>query len=401
MSGILILAVGLLVASATFSGAEAALFTLASQRDERRPSVADRLLADQPGALSVILLLNLIVNLAFFATAQVWARGMDTTAEAFASLGSVFLIVVVGEILPKLLAHRFPRAIGRALLPPVWLGHLALAPALRPLGRGFEANTGARPLDSAQTRSLLQEEARLADDESLLVRQVLELGQLRAGALRSPLHEVERVPASTPTDAAIAQLAEGGHAWAAVCGERGEVLGILDRLRVNAGATVEESMQPVSVLPEVAPVANGVRLLRDSGAPFVLLVDEYGDAAGIIRRGRWADALLDRLPASHRPGATILQQRPDGGWLADAALPLHVFEDRFGFQPESDVRVDTLGGLVAELLERVPTVGDTIDFDYQDQRCVVTVLRADETRPLELELHFEAILAESEEEDPR
>ena len=399
MSGSLLAAVLLLVASATFSGAEAALFTLAGQRRAHRPRAARRLLADRSGALAVILLLNLGVNLSFFAAAQVWADAMDATAQALAGLGAVATIVVFGEILPKLLAYRFPDAMSRLLLPPVWLGHLLLAPALRPLGRAVVADPGAPPLDSDETHAVLRREEALEGEEQLLVSQLLELGRLRAGALRSPLAEVSRVAVSMPLAEALAELVAAHDSAGAVVDAGGAVVGILDRTRGPVGRTAGEAMRPVPVLPEVAPVANGVRLLRKTGAPFVLLVDEYGESAGIIRRGRWADALLDRLPTRRGEERPALQPLADGSWLLDAALPLHAFEDRFGFQPDSDVRVDTVGGLVAERLGRLPEPGDVVVIVDEGTRCTLTVLRVHETRPLQLALRIESLADDESEEE--
>jgi len=399
MSPLLLVAAGLLVGSATFSGAEAALFTLAGQRGGKRPQVARRLLDDRSGALAVILLCNLGVNLSFFAAAQTWAAGLDATAQAAAGLGAVGAIVVFGEILPKLLAYRFPAGVGRVLLPPVWLGHLLLAPALRPLGRAVQPGADAMPLDSDQTRAVLRREAALEGDEQVLIGQLLELGRLRAGALRAPLADLVRVRASAPLAEAVDALLVAGAVAGAVVDDAGDVVGILDRSRGLEGDTAAAAMRVVPIVPEVAPVANGVRLLRDSGAPFVLLVDEYGEAAGIIRRGRWADALLDRLPARHGNAAPPLELLVDGTWLVDAALPLHVLEERLGVEAESDVRVDTIGGLVAERLGRLPEPGDIVVLPQDGARCTLTVLRAHETRPLQLALRLDAERDDDREEE--
>ncbi|MDP6963965.1 MAG: CNNM domain-containing protein, partial [Planctomycetota bacterium] len=57
----------LLVASACFSGAEAALFTLASHQGRRRSVLVAKMIDNKVEVLSVILLANQVVNLSFFA----------------------------------------------------------------------------------------------------------------------------------------------------------------------------------------------------------------------------------------------------------------------------------------------------------------------------------------------
>ena len=146
-------------------------------------------------------------------------------------------------------------------------------------------------------------------------------------------------------------------------------------------------------------MASGVRLLRESGAPFVLLVDEYGEAAGIIRRGRWADTLLDRLPARRDDGVPPLEPLADAAWRVDASLPLHVLEERLGVHAEADVRVDTVGGLVAERLGRLPEPGDVVVLPQPGARCTLVVLRARDTRPLQLALRMDAVAADEREDE--
>lgn len=72
--------------------------------------------------------------------------------------------------------------------------------------------------------------------------------------------------------------------------------------------------------------------------------------------------------------------------MADAALPLHDFEDRFGSPGATDVRVESLGGLVADRLGRVARVGDRLAFDGPGFVGEIRVAHADETGPETLEI---------------
>ncbi|HEX9792917.1 MAG TPA: CNNM domain-containing protein [Planctomycetota bacterium] len=385
----------LIAASAVFSGAEAALFTLGSRPREIIPALARKLLADPIGALTAILLGNLVVNLAYFALAASWARslaaagGASSRIEIGVGIAAVGVIVVFGEIMPKVVAHRRPRRSARWLLPPVWLLHAALGPLASRIGRLAVARPAAPPeLDSRTADELLANEAAglLADDERDLLRHLLEFGTLRAGALRRPLGETVRVLGTAPLGEARRQMAAAGVAWAAVVDADGEVRGCLDLTRLPDGATAGEAMRAVPVLPELAPVAQGIPLLRRTGAPFVLLVDEYGNSAGILERGRWADTLLNRLPEQSAGRLPAVLPLGGGRFQLDAALPLHDFRDRFGDPGAADVRVDTVGGLVQERLGRVPKVGDRVHVGGFYDGFDLVVTRVDGARVHELEL---------------
>ncbi len=382
----------LLLGSACFSGSEAALFTLASASGKDRnetPRVARRLLADQVGALTTILLLNLVVNLGFFAVTHAWSRQLVDSNTWMVDVVAIVAIVLFGEVLPKVVAHRFPRTSASVLLWPVNLAHVLLGRFLRPLGRNWGRGRRRQiPLDSGQTADLLldSEGQVLEDTEFDLITHVLELGELRAGALRRSLADIPRLDVELELQEAIRELQAQGEPWAAVVNSAGDVLGLLDRTRPLSGATVGEAQRSVPVLPEVAPVANGVQLLRASGGPFVLLVDEYGQSVGIIERGRWADTLLDRLPGVATGQDSPIRPGERGRWEVDAALPLHDFIDRFGDPGEFDVRLDTIGGLVAEKLGRMAEVGDLVVVGEGQLKFELKVSSCSETRPLVLDV---------------
>lgn len=384
----------LLFTSAWFAGAEASLFTLASvsSKSDAVPAVARRLMRDQVGVLTTILCANLGVNLAYFAASHRFASDYAATTATLLQFLAVLIIVMFGEILPKVLGNRHPRVVGGILLVPVGVLYLLIGPLLRPFGRRWGPRAARpEPLDTAQAADLLEEEeAPILDrHEQELVTHLLELGELRAGALRLSLSEVPQVAAMRPLRAELRRLEDAGIPWAAVVQADGEIVGILDRARLPQGILVRDAMGAVPVLPEVAPVANGVQLLRSSGTPFVLLVDEYGQSAGIIQRGRWADTLLDRLPASDQAGRPPIRPGRTGHWEVEATLPLHDFEDRFGDPGLVDVRVDTIGGLVAEKLGRMAEVGDTVTSESEGKRFTLTVLTCSETRPLLLDVLVE------------
>lgn len=379
----------LLACSAILSGAEASLFSLGARGGAVAvlPGSARALLHERASVLATILLANLMANLAFFAAVHSWSEGMGEGRAAAANLGALLLLIVFGEIMPKVLGNRLPLTVGRLFLPPVRGLHLLLGPPLRPIAASMVPRSpGAEPLAPEDAEALLRgEEAMdLAPEERALVRHVLELGKLRAGALRVPLARIVQVPADEPLGLARRRMERANTVYALVLDARGEVIGALDLTLNRAGARAADALVRVPILPEVAPATNGIGLLRDSGAPFLLLVDEYGQASGVVPRGRWADTLLDRLP--RLGGSSVLRELGPGRFQADATLALHDFEDRFGAPGEIDVRIETLGGLLSDRLGRVAREGDHLVFDGPGFRGEIWVTRADETGPELLEI---------------
>ncbi|MFT7517012.1 MAG: putative hemolysin [Myxococcota bacterium] len=381
----------LLLASACFSGAEAALFTLASRPPRQHSHLVSRMLEKRAQALTVILLTNLVVNLSFFASTYALAKPYSLSQSAMINAAAVLLIVLFGEIAPKLIAHRHPLTFSKVSLPIVQLCYWILAPLLRFLPQVKLTEPKApQPIQSSVAVDLLGDTERvLGHDEETFLSRFLELGELRAGALRRPLQNYLQVAPHLPLSLALRRMASKKVPWAVVVDERDQVIGILDRTRRLRGSTVGDAMHSVPILPEVAPVASGLELLKNNGGPMLLLVDEYGDSAGVIERGRWADTLLNRLPQSHASETMLIEQLSDSHYRLNAALALHEFADKFGEAQDIDVRVDTLAGFVQEKLGRIAIAGDAIEMQTTLYHLKLTVLEASATRVLTIELEVQ------------
>ncbi|MBM3314257.1 DUF21 domain-containing protein, partial [candidate division WOR-3 bacterium] len=133
---------GLLVLSAIFSGSEAALFSLsAAGRDalrQRRPGLArrvDRLLADPNRLLGTLLLSNLLINTTASAVFTLLALESCRRSGLNPALGlgaggllMTGVLIVFGDVTPKLLGSRVPAGFTRASLPLLGPAHLLLRP---------------------------------------------------------------------------------------------------------------------------------------------------------------------------------------------------------------------------------------------------------------------------------
>ncbi len=131
----------LLAASASFSRSETTLFSLThAQRMQirARGGVSARAVASllhDPRALIITILVgNMTVNTMAFVIASVHTlRAQGALLQAAISLSGLLAVILVGEVLPKLLASTARVRFARALAPPLLTLHRALAPLRRPL----------------------------------------------------------------------------------------------------------------------------------------------------------------------------------------------------------------------------------------------------------------------------
>ena len=371
----------LLFASACFASSEAALFTLASTSRSQKTESVRKLIDNREEVLVVILLINLSLNLSYFAATYSLTNGKSAGEQALINSVAILSIVLLGEIAPKVFAHRHPQLVTRVMSPLIYFFFFILSPWARWQVKNKKNISNDPAIQSADAVDILEEEKNVLDEaeESFMTR-FLELGELRAGALRRPLDNLMSLEEGLPLGLAVRRMSVQKRAWAAVINSRYEVVGVLDRTRKMQGKIVKEAMFDVPILPEVAPVAAGLKLLKDNGGPFVLLVDEYGDSVGVIERGRWADTLLNRIPSRLNFSEELNDGSPLGSYLIKGSLALHEFADQFGEMPETDVRVDTVGGFVQEKLGRIPKVSEKLNIRSSEYSLKITVVEASDTK---------------------
>lgn len=103
--------------------------------------------------------------------------------------------------------------------------------------------------------------------------------------------------------------------------------------------------------------------MRESGETMAIVVDEYGDAVGIITM----EDLLEEIVGEIRDEfdedeKNEIIKNKDGSYKIDASLSLEDINDRIGTKLESE-EYDSLGGLLLEELGRLPEIGEEITKD--------------------------------------
>lgn len=130
------------------------------------------------------------------------------------------------------------------------------------------------------------------------------------------------------------------------------------------------------VIPDSVALPQLLRTFQDSHRHLAVVVDEYGTVEGIATLEDVLEEVVGEIRDESDAPVEEFFEEADGTLLVRANVDLRRLCSRLGvsWEPESDV--STIGGLVTESLERIPTVGDSIDWNGFR----VEVLRADRRR---------------------
>jgi CBS domain containing-hemolysin-like protein len=123
---------------------------------------------------------------------------------------------------------------------------------------------------------------------------------------------------------------------------------------------LEELMRPIPHVPETKPGADVLREMQRDGSHMVVVVDEYGNTAGLATMEDLVEEILGEIRDEHEPERDV-RQEADHVFIAPGSLDLDRLKDLFNFRPNGDTESTTVGGLVAEWLGHVPQVGETAE----------------------------------------
>lgn len=138
---------------------------------------------------------------------------------------------------------------------------------------------------------------------------------------------------------------------------------------------VRELMRPVRFVPETKPVDDLMREMQQEGGHIVIVVDEYGNTAGLASMEDLVEVILGEIRDEHEPGSDVTEDG-NGGYIVSGNFDIARVADVLPFKLDEEIESTTIGGLVTEWLGRVPTPGESIERDGLR----VDVIASDEMR---------------------
>lgn len=127
--------------------------------------------------------------------------------------------------------------------------------------------------------------------------------------------------------------------------------------------TVDELQRDVRYVPESKSVGEFLSELQRESTHVAVVVDEYGGTAGLVTMEDLIEELVGDIIDEYDREAAEIEELDDGRLRLSARLAVDDFADRFGLDLDDEEEVDTVGGLLAKLLGRVPIAGSEVEID--------------------------------------
>lgn len=380
-------AIALIALGGLFAAIDAAISTVSIARVEElvrdeRPGALRlaRIMAERPRYINLVVLLRIACEAAatVLLVAFLWDDlGLTWGLVAAAAIMTVASFVAMGV---------GPRTIGRqnaytialtsavplqaisVLLTPISRLLIVLGNALTP-GRGFRNGPFASEIELREVVDLAQQRGVVADDERRMIQSVFELGDTAAREVMVPRTEMVWIENDKSASQATSLAVRSGYSRIPVIGENvDDVVGVVylkdlvQRTYYSSdsgrGTKVTDIMRPAVFVPDSKPLDELLREMQRDRNHMALLVDEYGAIAGLVTIEDVLEEIVGEIADEYdtREVAPI-EELGDNKFRVSARLPIEDVGELYDIEFADDLDVDTVGGLLALELGRVPLPG--------------------------------------------
>ena len=299
------------------------------------------------------------------------------------------LFFVVAEVVPKTYAiQHTDRAALRTsgflyavtYFPPLrWLtrGLIGLANVIMP-GKGLKEGPFVTEEDLRTMADVAADEESIEMEERELIHSIFEFGDTVVREVMLPRPDMVAIEADAPVEEGIRTAIDAGFSRIpAYEGSTDNIVGLvyLKDLVARArhgerGDAVRASLRPAVFVPEVKRVAELLREMQTQKFHMAIVVDEHGDTAGLVTMEDVLEEIVGEITDEYDVESPEIEGLPGGGFRVPGRTPIGDVSEAAGVKFPDD-EWDTVGGLVFNLLGRVPDGGESVrseGFDFTVER---------------------------------
>lgn len=303
-------------------------------------------------------------------------------AFALVVFTAALVLFIFGRLVPEALAVRHTEPIALALVRPMQVFSLLLAPLVRfavacsnalSIPFGGQKRESTTLVTEAELKTMVdagEEEGLIEIEEKEMILSVLDFGDTVAREVMVPRIDVVAIDANTPFHEALSEFVRAGHSRIPVhSGTIDDIVGVLyakDMLRALAegrSPAIDTMLRPVTFTPEAKPVNDLLQELQKSRVHMCIVVDEFGGTAGMVTIEDILEEIVGEIQDEFDAEEPKFVALPDGsGYECDAGMHIDDVNALLNAQLSNESS-DTLGGYIYDQLGKIPTPGDRVHAD--------------------------------------
>lgn len=391
----LILLVVLIILSGLFSASETALTAFKStdleEIENTNPKTAKLLkkwLTKPNEILTAILLGNNIVNIlassiATIVTLQV-VGSKSGNAIAIATISMTVIVLIFGEITPKIVAKTYSKKISGIVIGPIYILSVITLPLIKLLMFitkiiskmfGVDIKHENLMITEEEIKSYInvgQAEGIIEEEEREMIHSIIEFGDTTAKEVMTPRTSTFMLDAESTIDEVWDEIIDSGYSRIPVYGEDlDEILGILYvkdlMILAKKGTTdipLKNILRKAYFVPDTKSIVEILDEFRSKQVHMAIVLDEYGGTVGLLTIEDVIEEIIGEIKDEYDlHEEDEVEKISDSKYKVDARINIEDLNKELDLNiPESE-DYESLGGYVLDILGRVAEVEDIVELD--------------------------------------
>jgi CBS domain containing-hemolysin-like protein len=306
-----------------------------------------------------------------------------------------YLQIVFGELIPKSIAliyaeqiARFlgapSRAIARIFSPLIWVLDRSTRLCLRLVGihQRYDYRDQVTFKELKAIISTDRESSGLAIEQREVLTKVLEFADTIATDVMVPSTQIVTVPQTASCQTLLIKVATTGYSRYPVTNTSlNKIVGVvsfkdfvtlLAQGKPAGQIPIATWIQPVEFVAESTPVSFVLKQMQASDTHMTIVVDEFGNTAGLITRQDAIEEMIGLKVTSDRP-TQLFQKLADGTFLVQAQINLEDLNEQLQISLPLSDDYQTLAGFLLNKLQQFPKEGESLDYGDWTLTVVSTV----------------------------
>jgi CBS domain containing-hemolysin-like protein len=240
-------------------------------------------------------------------------------------------------------------------------------------GKGFSEGPFASEAELRELVDLAEASSVIESGEREMIHSVFELGDTIVREVMVPRTDVVFIERTKTLRQAMSLALRSGYSRIPVIGESlDDIVGfaylkditrrVFDRHEAEQTERVESVMRPVLYVPDSKPVDELLREMQAKRKHVAVVVDEYGGTAGLVTIEDVLEEIVGEITDEYDEAKVDVEHLTNGSTRVSSRYPVDDLEAACGVAVEDD-DVDTVGGLMAKYLGRVPIPGSVIEVN--------------------------------------
>ena len=391
-SGKLFAIIFFLGASAFFSGSEVALFSLDKRKINSQftghPLILNYVnsLLEQPRRLLVTILIgNTVMNVAVSIIAVALAielapqfRIAEEIAISFQIITLTLLILIFGELLPKIFASKKSVGFTKMVVIPLYWINVLIYPVSETLTEIIKAATSKIHIQKHKTvltkdeigelSEIGQEKGTLEEEEHEIIKSIVSFRNILASEIMTPRVDIKAIQSNASFNQVVSMINETGHSrFPLYTDDLDTIVGILSakdilpfikngnpRKAINLSSIARKAM----FVPKTKKINNLLREFQSKKTHIAIVVDEYGGTAGLITLEDIIEEVVGEIWDEYDKEEDNIEKIDEDRYLVLGKTPIDEINEAIGSEViTEEADFDTIGGLVFKRSGSIPKEG--------------------------------------------